>query len=270
MLQEVSICKNCKSEFQDNYCGSCGQKRVSDSDFFLRNIFGQALDAFTNLDSKFIKTFVLLFSKPGRLSKNYVEGIRMPYLKPFQIFIICNLLFFIFLGDTDLFRTPSQWFFNPYIDVYGKNIMVKAEDIMKDKNMSFEAIKYEYDRLSSDLSKGLLIILIPFISILGILINRKLKFGIHLIFATHLFSFILIFATGLYLIASILNLTSMYFFGIPIFAGIPIYYSLAIKNFYGRSAVYSILLGIVGFAMLLGLVLVYRSSVSLFSLYLMG
>jgi hypothetical protein len=58
--------------------------------------------------------------------------------------------------------------------------------------MTLAEVKFEYDSISSNLSKSLLILLIPFIASIGILIDRKLKFGKQLIFATDYFSQLLL------------------------------------------------------------------------------
>ena len=206
---EMNICKNCQNKFYGNFCNICGEKIVADSDFSVKNILNQAFGAITNFDSKLLKTFKLMFQNPGFLSKNIISGIRVPFLKPFQIFVICNLIFFIFLSDTDLFRTPSKWFFNGDFDYFGTKVVDKVSNIMQAKNLSLIEVQTKYDSISSNLSKSLLILLIPFIAIIGIMFKRKLKFGKHLIFATIYFSQFLLSTTIIYLITTNLPYSSL-------------------------------------------------------------
>ena len=159
MNEEVNSCNNCHNQHTGNYCNTCGEKKIADSDFSLLTLLSQAFGTITNVDSKLLRTFKLMFQNPGRLSIKYISGIRVPYLKPFQVFLICNLIFFIFLSDTDFFRSPSKWIFNENVNFYGTNVMAKVESIMQTKNIPLEEVKLEYDRISSNLSKSLLILL---------------------------------------------------------------------------------------------------------------
>jgi hypothetical protein len=104
-------------------------------------------------------------------------------MKPFQIFVICNILFFIFFSEIDIFRTPSKWYFQDNFN--GVKVMEQVNEI---------AILY--DKKSSDLAKGLIILLIPFIGLINWLLNIKRKdaYGKHLIMAIHYFSFVLLIA----------------------------------------------------------------------------
>ncbi|MBK8686474.1 MAG: DUF3667 domain-containing protein [Bacteroidetes bacterium] len=103
-------CKNCQAKFEGTYCNACGEKVIREGDFALKKIFSQALDSLTHLDSKLFKTMKLLFFYPGKLSSQYIEGVRVPYMKPFQIFIISNIFFFILFSNEDLFRIPAVIF----------------------------------------------------------------------------------------------------------------------------------------------------------------
>ena len=228
----------------------------------------QAFGAITNFDSKFFKTFKLLFINPGNLSKRITSGIRVPYLKPFQIFVICNLIFFIFLSDSDFFRTPSKWFFNENFHYFGRNVMEKVSNIMNKKGLTLTEVKTEYDFISSNLSKSLLILLIPFIASIGFIINRKLQFGKHLIFATLYFSQLLLCTTILYLITTNLPLLNKWFFIVPLILVILGYYIFSIKEFYEKNLLFSILLGFCGIFLIAILINFYRTLINLISLAL--
>ena len=266
MKKELNICKNCNHKFIGNFCNICGEKKIFDSDFSIKSILGQAFGALTNIDAKFLKTFILLIQNPGQLSRNYIAGIRVPYLKPFQIFLICNLFFFIFLSHTDFFRTPSIWFFNENFQFYGIKVMEDVKAIMQSKNMTLEEVKLEYDSISSNLSKSLLILLIPFIASISIIINRKIKFGKHLIFATHYFSQLLFSTTILYLMITNLPVPNKWFFLIPVVFVSFFYYVLSIKTFYQKNVFLSILYAIIGFFFIAIFLSFYRDFINLISL----
>jgi len=263
----MNICNNCQNKFSGKYCNICGEKIISAADFSVKNILLQAFEAITNFDGKLLKTFTLMFQNPGKLAKKIISGVRVPYFKPFQIFIICNLVFFIFLSDVDFFRIPSEWFFDQNVDFIGK-VMDKVENIMKTKNLSLEEVKSAYDSISSNLAKSLLILLIPFIALFGILLNKKLEFGKHLIFATLYFSQFLLCTTILYLIIGNLPVSSKWYFIVAMALVGLIYYIVSIKAFYQKSLLQSISYGIIGFFVLGFFISVYRDLINLISLSL--
>jgi len=41
-----------------------------------------------------VRTFVTLVAHPGLLTREYVCGRRRRYLRPLQVFLMCNALFF--------------------------------------------------------------------------------------------------------------------------------------------------------------------------------
>ena len=268
MSKGVTVCKNCNNKHTGNFCNICGEKKILDSDFSLSTLLSEAFGTITNVDSKLIRTFKLMFQNPGRLSLKYISGIRVPYLKPFQVFLICNLIFFIFLSDTDFFRSPSKWIFNENVNFYGTNVMAKVESIMQTKNIPLEEVKSEYDRISSNLSKSLLVLLIPFIALVGLIFNRKLQFGKHLIFATHFFSQFLLATTLLYLITTNIPWANRWFFMIPVMLASLFYYVVSIRVFYNKSIITSVIFGILGLVIIVFFIEFYRSFINVLSLNL--
>jgi len=267
-MKKTINCKNCNSKFEGNFCNNCGEKVIKDGDFALLKIISQALDSITHLDSKLFKTLKLLLFYPGKLSKLYTEGIRIPYMKPFQIFIILNVIFFFIFSNDDIFRVPSTYFFQENYD--GIKTLEKVRSISKETGLSETEIAILYDSASNNLAKGLLVFLIPIIALLGKLFNGKLKmeYGKHLIFSTHFFTFVL----SLFVISSLfLVLTSNDFikklililFGLGIF----IYYSLAFKTFYNNSLLFAFIKGISGTFLILVLFSIYKMLISVLALY---
>ncbi|PHR98217.1 MAG: hypothetical protein COA80_05900 [Leeuwenhoekiella sp.] len=262
-MSEAHTCLNCGSVFSENYCSSCGQKKVSESDYGLKSLLGQAFEAFTNLDSKFLKTFRVLMLNPGRLSLKFISGVRAPYLKPFQVFLLCNVFFFIFLSQTDIFRSPSVWFFNTNVDFLGIQVMHLVNDVMETNQWSLEEVKVRYDKLSTDLSKSLLILLIPFIALVSLLFNRKMPFGKHLVFATHYFSALLLVMTLWYLIATRILMPNRWYYLVPIYLVAVFYYLLSIRTFYAKKWWVSLVYAILGTFCIVMLISFYRTFINL-------
>lgn len=89
-------CLNCNTplDVSEKYCHYCGQlnstKKITVSDFF-----EEFFSNFYAYDSKLRNTFYFLFSKPGFVAKQIVDGKRQTFANPFRLFLSITILFFI-------------------------------------------------------------------------------------------------------------------------------------------------------------------------------
>lgn len=264
---DTLICRNCKNKFNNKYCNQCGEKVIDDSDLTIKSIVGQAIGSITNFDSKLFKTLILLLFYPGKLTSKFVEGVRVPYMKPFQIFVISNIIFFIFLSEIDLFRTPSKWFFVEDFD--GIKVMEAVRKISKESGLTEAEIAFKYDKKSSDLAKGLIVFLIPFIALIGKILNpnRKIVFGKHVVYATHYFSFVLLMCVSVNSLVQVLtNTFSKWSFIIPITLVMIVYYVVGLKIFYKNRWLSAVWKGILGVFLINIFIQFYRVVINLLSL----
>ncbi|MDY7397018.1 DUF3667 domain-containing protein [Aureibaculum sp. 2210JD6-5] len=61
---------------------------------------------FFSFDSRFFKTFTPLIFKPGKISKEYINGKRMQYVNPFKLYLNVTIVFFLLQG---LFSTIDEY-----------------------------------------------------------------------------------------------------------------------------------------------------------------
>lgn len=211
MDQQTITCKNCETQFQGKFCPSCGEKVVTDKDFKLKTFITQGLDIFTHFDSKIIKSVVSLVKRPGELTYKNWTGIRVPYAKPMQLFIVLNALFYLlnhYTVNFNIFNTPlkNQLSYFNYSDFAKKQV----DETIAEKQYSYSEFESKFNEKSDGLSKTLIFILIPIQALfLYILFFWKKKYFVqHLIFATHFISFLLIYCLlmiGLTLLLLLLN-----------------------------------------------------------------
>ena len=266
----INNCINCKTKLEGPYCYNCGEKIVAEKDFTIKKLLEQTVDVFTHIDSKIVTTLKFLLLKPGKLSEAYVTGIRKPFMKPFQIFILTNILFFLLLSNVDIFRIPSSDLFNE-INIYSYNIPKIVQQKIIETNKTKNEIALVYDLKSAILAKTYVIVLIPLLSFVFALlfIKKKLQIGKHIIFSTHLFSFlvlIIILWLSLFFLLPKINLDTIYLIKIPLLLFWVLYMGIAIKRFYKPTWLYTIvstLLGIVAFMIFID---AYRTIISLYSL----
>jgi hypothetical protein len=84
----VHYCKACGLAGAGKFCSSCGQsysiKRIT-----LKGLLHDVFHFFTHLEKGFGYTLKRLVTAPGTMEREYVEGNRSRYQKPFSLFFIC-------------------------------------------------------------------------------------------------------------------------------------------------------------------------------------
>ena len=86
-------CLNCGTNIQLTYCPECGQREI-DSDPTLREFAHELAEEFLHWDGKLFRTFRLLVTRPGELTREYLAGRRVRYVSPLRVYLTCSVLFF--------------------------------------------------------------------------------------------------------------------------------------------------------------------------------
>lgn len=191
--QQIIKCPSCNSLVTDKFCANCGEKKLTDHDFSKKHIAEESIEGFTHLDNKIFRTSKLLATKPGLLTRYFSEGKRVPYMKPFQLFIVCNLFFFFLLNKGNVFTINFYNYlnFDPYQSLGTKEIISeKAKPAAEYKH--FATLFNE--KLATQ-SKAFIIFFIPVFALGFALLfySKKKYFSEHLVFAVHFFSFLLLY-----------------------------------------------------------------------------
>lgn len=91
---ESPTCLNCGARLRGQYCGNCGQRsrnRLISIWQLLQEAFGDLFE----LDSRLWRTLVPLLTRPGQLTRDYLEGRRARYMPPFRTYMVLSIIFFV-------------------------------------------------------------------------------------------------------------------------------------------------------------------------------
>ena len=220
-----TTCKNCGARFSGKYCNNCGEKVYTDHDKSILHFFEEALHFLTHFEGTFFRTLKVIFTRPGKLSLDYCDGLRKKYFKPLPFFMLLVVLYFIFPLFNGLNMPFRSFLYEEYgvkiaskktrIDIdslYGtihtallnKNFASKDEELLYHSRYTdsvFKAtpklykVETAYNKKSEKTSKLLLLILIPLTAfVLWVFSLRKKKYFFdHLVLATEINSFFLLF-----------------------------------------------------------------------------
>ena len=91
---EKTTCQNCELEHEIGFefCPHCGQK--TNDELTLGVLFYNTLANYFSFDARFFKSFIPLMFRPGILAKRFLEGKRLLYLHPAQMYLFISVVFF--------------------------------------------------------------------------------------------------------------------------------------------------------------------------------
>ena len=277
-------CLNCKHplDAQTHYCPSCGQKALPDH-LTLKYFVQEFLNNYFSFDSKFFTTVKYLIIKPSLLSKEFIEGRRIRYINPIQLFIFTSFLYFLinsfmFLKEDikqDLVRINdgnNNNIVSDSIDIQQLDSLIIIKDGEStdtiEHSLTGEFLKKGNDfnkldpatqneRISNNMSYAVFLLLPVFAFYLGFIFRKKeMHYLQNVIFSLHFHSFY--FVVGMVLLffdrlltgdldSFILNLSAV------------LYLAVASRRFYGFSRLSTAF-------RLLGLIIIYGLTVIIFLL----
>jgi hypothetical protein len=87
-------CLNCGTPLKGPFCYYCGQP---DRNFlrFFPALLRELLEDVLEFDSRFMRTMKPLLFKPGRLTRDYLEGRRFRYTPPLRLYLFSSIAFFV-------------------------------------------------------------------------------------------------------------------------------------------------------------------------------
>ncbi|MEE2566957.1 DUF3667 domain-containing protein [Hyphobacterium marinum] len=86
-------CANCGAALDGAYCAECGQSR-EDIRRPAWSLVTDTLDGLFSWDGRILTTFRQLYTRPGRVARDYVDGKRQSFTPPVRLYIIASLIFF--------------------------------------------------------------------------------------------------------------------------------------------------------------------------------
>lgn len=98
--RKVEICHNCHTilSLEHNFCPHCGQEN-HDLKVPIGHLAFEVFEGFTHFDTKFYNTMSAIFTSPGKITKDFLEGRRGRYVPPVRLYFLISFVFFLGLGN---------------------------------------------------------------------------------------------------------------------------------------------------------------------------
>lgn len=193
-------CPNCAEALQGPWCHACGQS-AEDYHRSLPRLMGEAFEGLFELDGRLWRTLPNLIFNPARLTRDYLDGHRVPQAPPFRSFLIVVVLVFLAgsIGGSKTHKAvnfdehaaavakgpqPKISFGDPTSDMVGKWVTARGQNAMKHPD--------EFKSVLATWAQRLSILALPLSAmLLGMMFfwRRGIYMFDHLIFSMHSLSF---------------------------------------------------------------------------------
>ncbi len=185
------------------FCPACGEKRLDEEDLRTRVLVSQFLGGFFNLDNKFWRTLISLATKPGLLTAEARRGRRNRYMRPVQLFLLCNLLYFWlqpFTGANTLANSmQSHLERQPHSEFALARVQQRLEETQESQATYIPRFQ---DKLDST-SRTMVFVLLPLFALLliGVCLPRRPPLAILLHLSVEFVCFLLVVCFLLWFVA---------------------------------------------------------------------
>jgi hypothetical protein len=271
-------CVTCGHLANEEYCPHCGEKQHRERNFSMRHVLAEAAEAFFHVDSKIFLSLRTLVRRPGKLTAEFFLGRRKPYMSPLQLFFVCNLIFFVLQPFTGLeILGPPLGAFdgNGYLHRIAQSHVdatLARRHISSADQAKMEDFKRRFASLSHLQAKSLVLLMAPMLAIvLAVLyLGTRRLFSEHLIFALHAYAWWLLWLLvilGVMAVFFVITRVSGHAVSSELFdeiatllefGGFGVYLGLAMKRFYRKGAIVTVLRAIPVTVALYGIFHVYR------------
>jgi hypothetical protein len=191
MATEGWTCVTCRTRVCTPHCSECGESEIRTSELGLRHLLIEAFHSLTNVDGRLLRSFRALLFHPGDLTIAYLEGPRKPYISPFEVFLIANVLFFAIQAIT-----PDKVFSTPLAShLHGQDWSALARHMVAnrvaEKHVTVDAYAPVFDHAVAVNARALVFAMgVPFALLLMLLFVRGTRqFAAHVVFTLHFYAF---------------------------------------------------------------------------------
>ena len=190
-------CVACGADLSGRYCSACGEP-AAHHDYSLKHFAEEALETFAHVDGRVFSTFRSLITRPGLLAGNFLAGRRKSQMGPLQLFVVCNVIYFLiqpftvfatFTSTLGIQTSERPW-----------HRMASAMVASKVAARQVPAAEYarHFDEAAHLQGKSLVILMVPLFTLGSwVLYRGKRRFyAEHLVFAFYFFAFVMLWMGG--------------------------------------------------------------------------
>jgi uncharacterized protein DUF3667 len=200
-------CATCAVSVSTPHCPSCGEKKLEGKDLTFMGLIGQVFQTVTSVDRRLLRSLRVLITRPGAITSAYLDGPRKPYIGPFQLFLIVNVVFFAvqsFSGSPVFSTSLHSHMYDQDWSAFARTLVAHKLEV---EHATLAVYAPVFDQAVDVNAKALVILLVlPFtLLLIPLFAGSHRPFVTHLIFALHLLAFLLVCSCVLLLVTALIT-----------------------------------------------------------------
>jgi Protein of unknown function (DUF3667) len=230
---EAAACANCGAALVGRFCHACGQESAPAprGAGYLRKVLADA----ASIDGKALRSLRDLVLRPGFLTREYVDGRRVRYTEPAQLYLLAAALFFL----VNAYRPFISFDVRTHQVISSLNAVGVSAGMpaaraaaLAVRGVSLEVFRERFENVASGCLPPFLLGSVLLFAGLLRLLQRRAPGGVHVVFALHWTGFFLLLMIADRLLPE--QNTGRGPMGAAIaFAGL-VYLAVAVRRVYGR------------------------------------
>lgn len=187
-------CPSCAMTVTTPYCAQCGEEPLVPAELTLRGLAAKVFHALTSIDARAARSARMLLQRPGELTLAWTRGIRKPYVAPFQLFLLANVLFFgvqwavgenVFSSTLDSHLHHQDW---------SELAQTVVASRLQALHLTIDQYAPRFDRAVVLYAKSLILLMALLFSLFlpVAFLRERRPFMTHVVFSLHLYTFLLL------------------------------------------------------------------------------
>jgi len=189
-------CVACGASVTGRYCADCGE-HTEPHDYSMKHFVAEVLETTAHVDGRVFGSFRSLLTRPGQLATDFLAGRRKPQMGPVQMFVVCNVLYFLFLPlalqmpFTSTLRMQTEN--RPWRAMAKRMVDAKVAD----RHEEIEQYAAHFDETAHLQGHSLVMLMVPLFAIGVWALHPRARryYGEHLVFSFYAMGFLLLWMT---------------------------------------------------------------------------
>jgi len=189
-------CVGCGAAVTGRYCADCGE-RIEPHDYSMKHFFTEVLETTAHVDGRVFASFRSLLARPGQLTIDFLAGKRKTLMGPVQMFVVCNVLYFLFLPlalqlpFTSTLRMQTEN--RPWRAMATRMVDAKVSD----RHETMEEYAVHFDEVAHLQGHSLVMLMVPLLAVGVWALHPRARryYAEHLVFAFYVMGFLLLWMT---------------------------------------------------------------------------
>ncbi len=196
-MSSQAHCSGCGAAVSGRYCAECGE-HTGPHDYSMKHFAEEVLESTAHVDGRVFASFRSLLTRPGELASRFLAGRRKTQMGPVQMFVVCNVLYFLFLPlalqlpFTSTLRMQTEN--RPWRVMASRMVDAKVAD----RHETLENYAAHFDETAHLQGHSLVMLMVPLFALGVWALHPRVRryYAEHLVFSFYVMGFLLLWMTA--------------------------------------------------------------------------